>query len=140
MDRHKLQQIGNKVGELLRFGNPSCVRQANSIMVENFENILFFAIDLTEPKPKPKHTIADNYPAGGLTATEPCMFCEDFEKLQAENERLKDVLRIGCYCNRQELIRWLEENKIASEQPFEKEKTIVLRMFVITQGLSGETQ
>jgi hypothetical protein len=57
-------------------------------MNTEFENVLFFALEKTEPKPKPQHTIADNYPAGGIP--EPCMFCEDFEELQAENDRLKE--------------------------------------------------
>lgn len=89
MDRHTLEQIGSKVGELLRYGSSSCIRQANNIMVENFETVLYFALELTEPKPKPKHTIADNYPAGGLTATEPCMYCKDYSKLQERNEKLE---------------------------------------------------
>ena len=73
--------------------------EAREIATENFWWVLQAAISATEKceKPtKPKHTIADNYPAGGLTATEPCMFCESSEKLketneqlQAENERLQ---------------------------------------------------
>lgn len=93
MDRHTLVQTRNQIDELLRHGSPSCIRQANSIMAENFEAILNFALELTEPKPKPKHTIADNYPAGGLTATEPCMYCEDYEVLQAENKQVKELLQ-----------------------------------------------
>lgn len=89
MDRHTLKQLDSQVGELVRHGSPSCIRQANGIKIENFDPILRFALRLTEPKPKPKHTIADNYPAGGLTASEPCVFCVDFEKLQAEIERLR---------------------------------------------------
>ena len=88
MDRHRLKQLRNKIGELLRFGSPSCIREAHSIMRDEFENVLSFALDLTEPKPTPKHTIADNYPAGGLTATEPCMFCKDYNKLEEQNEKL----------------------------------------------------
>ena len=56
----------------------------------------------------------------------------------AENKRLKGTLRIGCYCNRKELIRWLEENKVISDQPFEKESVIVLRMIVLSQALKGK--
>ena len=93
MDRHELKLLDTKIGELLRFGSPSCIRQANSIMIENFKSVLGFALNLTEPEPKPKHTIADNYPAGGLTATEPCMFCKDYEQLQAENERLNEIIK-----------------------------------------------
>lgn len=99
MDRHTLQQIDDKVRELLRFGSPSCIRQANSIMLENFNTIVYFALGLSETKPTPKHTIADNYPAGGLTATEPCTFCENYEKLEdanaaleAENKKLREAL------------------------------------------------
>lgn len=92
MDRSEMEQLRDKVGELLRFGSSSCVQQAHNIMITNFETLLIFALNLTEPKPKPKHTIADNYPAGGLTATEPCMFCEDYEQLQDKNERLRDAL------------------------------------------------
>lgn len=87
MDRHGLIQIRDQVDELLRHGSPSCVREANSIMVKSFRNVLHFALELIEPKPKIKHTIVDNFPAGGLTATEPCMFCKDFEKLQDELDR-----------------------------------------------------
>ena len=94
MDRHSLEQIINQVDELLRHGSPSCIRQANSIMLEEFNSVIHFAWRSTEPPPKPKHTIADNYPAGGLTATEPCMYCVDFEKLQAENETLHKKLII----------------------------------------------
>ncbi len=89
MDRHKLFEVENQVGELLRDGSPNCVRRANGIMVADFMNLLYFALNLTAPPPKPKHTIADNYPAGGLTSTEPCMFCVDFEQLQEENEKLE---------------------------------------------------
>ncbi len=92
MDRHKLGQVRQQVEELLRHGSPSCIRQAHSTMVENFESVLWFALDSTEPEPKPKHTIADNYPAGGLTATEPCIFCEDHEALQSANKRLRETL------------------------------------------------
>jgi len=92
MDRHRLKQLRDKVGELIRFGSPSCMREAHSIMRDEFENVLSFALELTEPKPKPKHTIADNYPAGGLTATEPCMFCEDYAKLEEQNEKLVELL------------------------------------------------
>jgi len=81
MDRHSLKQLSDQVEELLRHGSPSCIRQAKSIMIENFSSVVYFTLDLTKPEPKPKHTIADNYPAGGLTATEPCMFCEDYERL-----------------------------------------------------------
>lgn len=61
---------------------------------------------------------------------------KEHAKLQAENKRLKDIARIGCHCNRQELIQWLESNKVAADQPFEKERTIVLRIFVLAQALS----
>ena len=73
MDRNKLIELENKTGDLLRFGSPSCIRQAHAIMVENFENLMYFTLDLTQSKPETKHTIADNYPAGGLP--EPCQFC-----------------------------------------------------------------
>lgn len=103
MERHRLKQLRDKISELLRFGSPSCMRQAHSIMRDEFENVLSFALELTEPEPKPKHTIADNYPAGGLTATEPCMFCKDneklinsHEKLVEENEILKNQARCPC--------------------------------------------
>ncbi len=92
MDRHKMEQLEDKVGELLRFGSSSCVRQANAIMIAEFENLLYFALDFTDPKPKPKHTIADNYPAGGLTASEPCAFCVDYEKLEEKIEQLQAKL------------------------------------------------
>lgn len=92
MDRHRLQQLQEKVGELHRHGSPSCMRKASSIMRDEFENVLSFALDLTKPKPKPKHTIADNYPAGGLRAAEPCMYCEDYEKLQEKIEELQAKL------------------------------------------------
>ncbi len=88
MDRHTLEQLGNQVDELLRHGSPSCIREARSIMAENFDSVLRFALDLTEPKPKPKHTIADNFPAGGLTATEPCMHCENYGELEQQRDDL----------------------------------------------------
>ena len=118
MDRHTLEQTRNQVHELLQHGSPSCIRQANSIMIENFNAILYFVLELTKPKPKSKHTIADNYPAGGLTATEPCMFCENYEVLQAENERLTtDIFRLNDKCVKMrrkleaEIGRLKEENK-----------------------------
>lgn len=91
MDRHRLKQLRDKLDELTRFGSPSCMREARDIMQDEFGRILSFAINLTEPQPKPKRTITDNYPADGLRATEPCMFCEDYEKLEEENERLKEI-------------------------------------------------
>lgn len=100
MDRYKLEQLRDKVGELLRDGTSSCIRQANGLMVENFETVLYFALDLTNPKVKPKHTIADNYPAGGLTQSEPCMFCVDYEKLQTllefKSSQIKDFVADVC--------------------------------------------
>ena len=60
---------------------------------------------------------------------------ERIEQLQAEKDRLKDIIRISRYCSRKELIQWLKENKVVSDRPFEKEKTIVLRMIVIQQAL-----
>lgn len=95
MDRHTLEQLRSKVGELLRFGSSSCVRQAHEIMIENFQVISDFAFKLTEPKPKPAHTIADNYPAGGISATEPCAFCEDYEKQQGRIEELEKACRFA---------------------------------------------
>lgn len=92
MDRHTLEQIRNQVDELLRHGSPNCCRQAKCIMAENFGAIVRFAIELTEPKSKPKHIFADNYPAGGLTATEPCMYCEDYAKI----EQQRDDLLVAC--------------------------------------------
>ena len=111
MDRHTMSQLENKIGELLRFGSPSCIRQANSLMCENFENILRFALDLTEPKPKPKHTIADNFPAGGLTSTEPCMFCEDYEQLEAENAKLKTTIKEYEF----QIAEWVKSGKISKK-------------------------
>ena len=59
------------------------------------------------------------------------------EQLQSKNKRLRNILRIGCYCNKNEMIKWLEENKVVSDQPFDKESIIVLRMIVIQQALKG---
>lgn len=92
MDRHRLKQLRDKVGELHRDGSPSCMRQASSIMRDEFDSVLSFALDLSEPEPKPKRTIADKYPAGGLTATEPCMYCEDYAELEERNEKFKTAL------------------------------------------------
>jgi len=92
MDRHQLGQLRNQTDKLLRHGSPSCIRFAQSVMIENFDKILNFALDLSKPKPQPKHTIADNFPAGGLTATEPCMFCEDYERLQAALRQAKEEI------------------------------------------------
>ena len=89
MDRHKLEQLRNKIIDLTLSGCASCIRQKKQIMIENFESVLSFALELTEPKPKPQHTIADNYPAGGLTATEPCIFCEDYEQLQTKLDKYR---------------------------------------------------
>ena len=55
--------------------------------------------------------------------------------MAVENKRLKEILRIGCYCNRTELISWLRKNKVKSDQPFFKDNTVVLRMIVIQQAL-----
>ncbi len=92
MDRWTLEQLDNQIGELTRHGSPSCIRQANLIMCENFNPIVRFALDLTDPPPKPKRTIADNFPAGGLTDTEPCMFCKDNEQLNEQLEGLQAKL------------------------------------------------
>ena len=89
MDRHTLNQLFDKVEDLLRFGSPSCNSQANGIMLGNFLDVAKFALEATEPLPKPKHTMADNFPAGGLAATEPCAFCKDHEQLQDEHDTLK---------------------------------------------------
>ena len=74
----------------------------------------------------PKHWVAWLKSDG-----ENCPVCQ----LQAENKRLKEILRIGCYCNRTELISWLRENKVKSDQPFFKDNTVILRMIVIQQAL-----
>lgn len=127
MNRHKLEQLRCKIGELLRFGSSSSIRQAHDIMQAEFENILYFAIEKTEPKPKPQHTIADNYPVGGIP--EPCTFCENYEELenknadlQAENERLKELETKaidGC-------IRYREELKSKNELITAQKEYIVL--------------
>ena len=90
MDRHTLEKLRNQVYGLLG-RTKGCNEQAEELMVENFSAVADFAMDNTKPKPKPKHTIADNYPAGGLTKAEPCMFCEDHEQLQADNEKYSDI-------------------------------------------------
>lgn len=59
-------------------------------------------------------------------------------KVEAEVKRLREILRIGCYCNRGELEQWLKENKVVSDKPFEKESVIVLRMIVIEQALKKD--
>ena len=92
MDRHRLKQLRDKVGKLHRFGSPSCMREASSIMRDEFDSVLSFALELSEPEPKPKRTIADKYPAGGLTAAEPCMYCENYAKLEEQNEIFKKTL------------------------------------------------
>lgn len=102
MDRHTLKQLDNQVGELFRHGSPSCIRTARNIMAENFEIILRFALKLTEPKPRPVRTIADNYPADGLTSTEPCMFCVDYNALEEKYDTLK--------ANHGKLVEALTEN------------------------------
>jgi len=88
MDRHRLKQLRDRVGELHRFGSPSSMREASDIMRDEFDSVLSFALEATKPEPKPKHTIADNYPAGGLTATEPCMYCEDYGKIEQQRDDL----------------------------------------------------
>ncbi len=55
--------------------------------------------------------------------------------MAVENARLKEILRIGCYCRREKLISWLRKNKVKSDQPFFKDNTVVLRMIVIQQAL-----
>ncbi len=83
MNRHKLEQLSHRIGQLDYEGTPSSAREARRFMAEHFKDILGFALEFTEPPPKPQRTIADNYPAGGLATCEPCMFCEDHEELQA---------------------------------------------------------
>lgn len=126
MDRHKLEQLRDKVGELLRFGSSSCIRQAHGIMTTEFENVLYFALEKTEPKSNPQHTIADNYPAGGIP--EPCTFCENYEELENKNAELQakldqpiaehpDVQRligqvVELQAKRDGLLKFIEENNI----------------------------
>lgn len=62
---------------------------------------------------------------------------EELNKLQTEIERLSEILSVGCYSTHLELIKWLKENKVISDLPFVKNKTIVLRMMVIHQALIG---
>jgi hypothetical protein len=50
-------------------------------------------------------------------------------------QELEKAMKAACHCVREELIQWLKENKVVSDQPFEKEKTIVLRMMVIQSSL-----
>jgi len=99
-------------------GYSNAFDQCRQYAVEHFRSAVCIALEALEQntqKEKPKHTIADNYPAGGLTAAEPCMFCEDFEKLQAENERLKTWLI------KERIITRTGENKMSeSLKEFEK--------------------
>lgn len=124
MDRHKLQQTIESIEELLRHGSPSCVRQANGLMIENFRAIAYFALNLSKPKPKPKHTIADSYPAGGIP--EPCTFCKNYEQLEEDNVQLKSDLIIkdeqikklkgSCICmDCGKIIKTVEQNKHVKE-------------------------
>ena len=92
MNRPELEQLQSRISHLEFDGTPSARREIRSIAAEHFGNLLAFALDATKPQPKPKHTIADNYPAGGLSASEPCMFCENYEELEAENARLREIL------------------------------------------------
>lgn len=54
--------------------------QADGIAIANYKDVLLTAIELSQPKEKPKHTIADHYPAGG--SPEPCSFCEKFGEIE----------------------------------------------------------
>ncbi len=81
----------------------------------------------------------DNYKSNWDSLAEDALnFETKIEQLKAENDKLKETVRVGCNCNREAMIRWLKENKVASDQDFEKEKTIVLRMFVVSQALKGK--
>ncbi len=91
-DLDKLGQLMARLGELEYQGTPSSFREAQRVKLEGFGWLLRVAEDHVKPEPKPKRTIADNYPAGGLTASEPCTFCQDYERLKAEVERLKAEL------------------------------------------------
>ena len=66
-----------------------------------------------------------------------CETCDEIDALRAEVERLEAALKIGCEAGREELIAWLEHKKYESDQPFEKEKILVLRMFVFCQALKA---
>lgn len=58
-------------------------------------------------------------------------YIEANKELEAAHSRLRDGLRIACYCNRKELIQWLEESKVRTDRPFKKENMLVLRMMVV---------
>lgn len=92
MDLRELQGIEHQYDRMAGLG--TAARQRQELAGVYFRTILRQLIDLLREKEKPtkkQHTIADNYPAGGLTATEPCMFCEDHVRLEEDNERLKEL-------------------------------------------------
>jgi hypothetical protein len=73
MKRCELEDLRNRVERNLRGGTPSSFVAARAIMCDNFKNLLYYALELTEPKPKEAHTMGDNYPAD--MPDEPCSYC-----------------------------------------------------------------
>jgi hypothetical protein len=70
------------------------IQDAKNYALNNFEYVLSVAYEHETRQTKPeRHTIADNYGAGDLSRMEPCMFCEDYEKIESERDAMYDALK-----------------------------------------------
>lgn len=96
LDLKDLHKLNSDFERLSGFATALAQRQAFAL--ENFQSVLFFAISLMDEKmriasTKPKHAIADNYPAG---YQEPC--CDNCELTQqlAEKDKVIEQLVDAC--------------------------------------------
>ena len=74
MKHKQLINMRSRYDGLLK-STQACRMDAKEMAELNFRQILDLAINQSGPKEKPKTTMADHYPAGGLQ--EPCQYCLD---------------------------------------------------------------
>jgi len=89
MGLHELNEMLYRFDDLKK-GTFASRMQAKELALDNFRNVLFEAIELSQPKEKPKRTIADHYPAGG--SPEPCSFCEKFGEIEEKKDKYEATL------------------------------------------------
>jgi hypothetical protein len=90
----ELTKIRDYYFKLKQHDTVAYIRDAKNYALENFDFVLSVAYEhetrTDEPK---KHTIADNYGAGDLSRLEPCVFCEDYEKIESERDAMYEALK-----------------------------------------------
>lgn len=90
----EITKIHDEYFKLKQHGTSAYIRDANNFAKDNFEFVLSEAYNHdTHVAPSKEHTIGDNYGAGDLSRMEPCVFCEDYEKIESDKDALYEACK-----------------------------------------------